>query len=339
MKKRVLVIFVLFFSLALCLRVSGQDERKITPYEYINTYKEIAVEKRIEFGIPASITLAQGFLESGFGNSPLAMNANNHFGIKCHVGWTGGRYYHDDDEPNECFRKYESAETSYHDHSVFLTTRSRYNFLFDYDATEYESWAHGLRQAGYATNPRYGYRLIDIIHRYHLYKFDTMSLEEVRRYTIGAEDASPAVVSSPPEVSAAAAATADQSQPASPPADHFRYNSLEVSLHNRIKFVVAREGDTPASIADELELWEWQIERYNELEGDRKISAGDTVYLQPKRRRGSQEYHHAKAGESMYEISQRYGIRLNQLYRRNRMDPGTEPRPGQKLYLQRRKPR
>ncbi len=327
----VFIIFLLF-----CFTVYGQDAHHISPHDYINTYKDIAVEKRIEFGIPASITLAQGFLESGFGNSPLAVNANNHFGIKCHLGWTGGRYYHDDDEKDECFRKYKSAETSYQDHSIFLTTRSRYNFLFDYNVTDYKSWAHGLRKAGYATNPRYGYRLVDIIERYGLHKFDTMSLKEVRRYTYGEEEP-PAVVSapekepSPVEAPKPPSSTSDRRQ--------HTHKSLEVNLHNRIKYVVARDGDTPASIAEEMGLWEWQIERYNELEGNRKVTGGDTIYLQPKRRRGSQEVHHVKAGESMYDISQRYGIRLNQLYRRNRMDPGTEPRPGQKLYLQRRKPR
>ncbi|MGK0457535.1 MAG: flagellum-specific peptidoglycan hydrolase FlgJ [Polaribacter sp.] len=139
---------------------------------YIRKYASIAVKEMHEYKIPASITLAQGILESGKGRSELALKSNNHFGIKCHREWTGERVYHDDDEKGECFRKYQYPETSYKDHSLFLTQRSRYAFLFDYNIRNYKKWAYGLRKAGYATDKKYPSKLLKIIKEYQLYEFD-----------------------------------------------------------------------------------------------------------------------------------------------------------------------
>ncbi|SRR5690606_10353135 len=139
---------------------------------YIERYKEIAKDNMRQHGIPASITLAQGILESGSGNGRLAKEANNHFGIKCHTGWTGERIYHDDDAHQECFRKYKHASESFHDHSLFLTSRSRYSDLFTLKKDDYHGWAKGLRKAGYATDPKYPDKLISLIERYQLYQYD-----------------------------------------------------------------------------------------------------------------------------------------------------------------------
>jgi len=144
-------------------------------YNYIDTYKEIAIEKMITYKIPASITLAQGIFESACGTSRLATEANNHFGIKCHKEWDGDSIKHDDDERQECFRKYSKAEESYNDHSLFLTSRPRYANLFTLDVMDYQGWAHGLKSAGYATNPQYAYRLISLIERFNLSKQDTIA--------------------------------------------------------------------------------------------------------------------------------------------------------------------
>ncbi|WP_299056432.1 glucosaminidase domain-containing protein [uncultured Polaribacter sp.] len=141
---------------------------------YIETYASIAVEEMHSSNIPASITLAQGILESGSGRSELASKSNNHFGIKCHSGWSGKKVYHDDDKAGECFRKYEYVATSYKDHSEFLTKRKRYSFLFNYDKRDYKSWAKGLKKAGYATDKKYPNKLITIIENYNLYEFDTL---------------------------------------------------------------------------------------------------------------------------------------------------------------------
>ena len=149
-------------------------------FEYIEYFKDIAMQEMIDYGIPASITLAQGILESGSGKGRLAVEANNHFGIKCHK-WDGDKIFHDDDKKNECFRKYENPQTSFRDHSVFLTTRSRYEFLFDFKIDDYVSWSEGLKKAGYATDPNYPQKLINIIERYKLYEYDKIVVNKNRK--------------------------------------------------------------------------------------------------------------------------------------------------------------
>ncbi|WP_299059875.1 glucosaminidase domain-containing protein [uncultured Polaribacter sp.] len=139
---------------------------------YIKNYASIAVSEMHKSRIPASITLAQGILESGNGRSELASKSNNHFGIKCHSQWQGDRVYHDDDTAGECFRKYKYVKSSYRDHSAFLTDRSRYAFLFNYKITDYKSWARGLKKAGYASDKNYPNKLINLIEKYSLYEFD-----------------------------------------------------------------------------------------------------------------------------------------------------------------------
>ena len=149
-------------------------------FEYIEYFKDIAMQEMIDYGIPASITLAQGILESGSGKGRLAVEANNHFGIKCHK-WDGDKIFHDDDKKNECFRKYKNPQTSFRDHSVFLTTRSRYEFLFDFKIDDYVSWSEGLKKAGYATDPNYPQKLINIIERYKLYEYDKIVVNKNRK--------------------------------------------------------------------------------------------------------------------------------------------------------------
>ena len=145
---------------------------------YIGTYKNIAIDKMEKYNIPASITLAQGILESGNGLSTLAKKSNNHFGIKCHSGWKGKRVYHDDDKKGECFRKYPTPEGSFNDHSIFLTGRGRYEFLFDLKPDDYKAWAKGLKKAGYATDRKYPKKLISFIETFELYKYDDLVLDE-----------------------------------------------------------------------------------------------------------------------------------------------------------------
>jgi len=145
---------------------------------YIGNYKDIAIDKMVNYKIPASITLAQGILESGNGLSTLAKKSNNHFGIKCHSGWKGKKVYHDDDKRGECFRKYDNPEGSFNDHSKFLTGRGRYEFLFDLEPDDYKGWAKGLKKAGYATDRKYPKKLIAFIENFELYKYDDLVLDE-----------------------------------------------------------------------------------------------------------------------------------------------------------------
>ncbi|MCF8331438.1 MAG: glucosaminidase domain-containing protein [Bacteroidales bacterium] len=332
-------ILIFILNLLIPLALHGQaSQKKITPAEYIEKYKVIAIKKRLEYKIPASITLAQGLLESGNGNSPLAVNANNHFGIKCHKGWTGKTYHQDDDAKDECFRKYDNPAESFEDHSLFLTTRSRYNFLFNYDVTEYKKWAKGLKKAGYATNPSYAHLLIDLIERYDLHTYDTMTISEAKKGN--KKSVSHEIIAGNANIRQEINhENKNQFAEVKDPGEaKVGTNELMVKRKNRIKYVIARKGDNPDVIAEELDMWTWQIRKYNELDGKRTIDAGDIVYLQPKRRKGSEKYHTVQEGETMYEISQKYGIKLKHIYKKNHMEEGTEPNVGQKLWLRRKKP-
>ena len=168
-------------AILLLLSAIQLNAQKLTREQYIKKYKDIAIKQMHRHKIPASIILAQGCLESNDGNSSLAKKANNRFGIKCHDGWKGKKIKQDDDKRNECFRKYDSAVDSYTDHSYFLTSRPRYNSLFDLPITDYKGWAHGLKTAGYATNPKYAKLLIDISEEYQLYKYDTGEAYRITR--------------------------------------------------------------------------------------------------------------------------------------------------------------
>ena len=314
-------------TIALCLLFSGflllssniHSQENISIEQYIERYKDIAMEEMRKHGIPASIKLAQGILESGFGNSDLAVIGKNHFGIKCH-GWRGRTFTKDDDKKDECFRAYDDPLQSFRDHSEFLKTRAHYAPLFELDIMDYRAWARGLRRAGYATNPRYPELLIGIIERNNLYEYDRMAFESY-------------VVTKPHRPASRPAKALNPKE--SNQTEEFARVSIgrEVNENNRIRYVYARTGDTPERIAGEMGIWPWEIYRYNEMDKNQQLEPGQIVYLQPKRRRGKESYHYVKEGETMYEISQKYGIRLRNLYRRNAMEEGLEPRPGQKIYL------
>jgi len=269
-----------------------------------------------EYGVPASIILAQGMLESDNGNSSLATKANNHFGIKCHKDWNGPKMYHDDDRRQECFRKYKNPEGSYMDHSLFLRGGQRYSTLFDLKSTDYKGWAHGLKKAGYATNPKYADMLIKIIEDNELYKFDSgvsVDVESPRKGTGQLVDVDGYTIDI--------------------------YKTRPIYTRNRIKYIVAKEGDTFESLAKELSLMSWQLCKYNELKKDSAIKDGQELYIQPKRFRAERNHsvHTVESGETMYSISQKYGVKLRSLYRKNRMKVGVEPEVGQTIYLRKRK--
>jgi LysM repeat protein len=299
---------------------------QLTLSEYIEKYKHIAMEEMRLHGIPASIKLGQGILESGFGNSELAVNANNHFGIKCH-GWRGKTYHKDDDAKNECFRSYNDPEQSFRDHSDFLTGRPRYASLFQLDKSDYKGWARGLREAGYATNPRYPELLIRVIEQNNLQQYD--------RLVLNGQVAARSTTSGSNPTTAAARTQTPQATPAPDPRrEEFAPVGAirEMNENNRIKYVIARTGDTPESIAREMGVWEWEIIRYNDLKG-RELKPGQIVYLQPKRQNASESWHVVREGESLYDISQKYGIRLKSLCRKNKLHPDSSLQPGTRLKL------
>ncbi len=277
--------------------------------EYIKKYKDIAIKEMNRSGIPASITLAQGILESANGNSKLAVKGNNHFGIKCH-GWKGKEIYEDDDARNECFRRYKSADESYHDHTQFLMNSPRYSFLFEYSQTDYKSWARGLKKAGYATAPAYAERLIKLIEENELHQYDVKQRRPRER-----EDERVDI-------------------------DDFEIEiGRKILERNRINYILATEEDTYASLTEELELLPRELAKYNEMPRDAELNKGQVLYIQPKRKKASVEFktHVVEEGENMYKISQMYGIRLANLYRMNLMEDGSQPEVGQELNLRKKK--
>ncbi|OQB70501.1 MAG: Exo-glucosaminidase LytG precursor [Bacteroidetes bacterium ADurb.Bin139] len=287
--------------------LSHQREETISREQYIDTYKGIAVAQMHRYGIPASIILAQGCLESGNGNSRLAREANNHFGIKCH-DWEGDRIYHDDDALQECFRKYKTAEDSYYDHSEFLRNRPRYANLFLLERTDYTSWANGLKEAGYATNPRYARLLIDLIEQYGLHRFDLIAPQDTTAEQI-------------PRV-----------QPALLLYDFTEGDVFSIDVERRIlktngkRYILSAPGDTYRSLAAEYRLFLGELTRYNDVAKDADLAAGEKVYLQRKAGRGASElaFWSSVPGESLADISQRFGIRLQAL---RKLNPGVTDNP------------
>lgn len=299
---------------------------------YIGTYKDMAVSEMKRTGVPASITLAQGMIESGLGKGRLAVEANNHFGIKCHSDWTGPTVRHTDDRRNECFRKYRKVEESFRDHSDFLKSENRYSFLFDLETTDYKGWARGLKKAGYATNPDYANMLIRKIEQYSLYDYDTGNFKTERQVR------DTGLVETKISETSGIIIPVPGVQPAT--GTSFRTPPARVKENNRIQYVIVNGTDTKKSLEAELQLLPWELQRYNELSSDFTITSGQLLYLQPKRDKADagNEYHVAREGETMYAISQIYGIKLNKLYLMNRMTSGEEPATGQKLWLRSIKP-
>lgn len=275
---------------------------------YIDEYKDVAIEQMLRYRIPASITLAQGLLESGAGRSDLARKGNNHFGIKCH-GWQGRKTYHDDDEEGECFRAYDNALQSYEDHSKFLSSGRRYRSLFSLKITDYRGWARGLKAAGYATNPQYAQRLIDIIETYKLYQYDTATSYD--RFMV--------------EHTPNTAAQLDVAQ---------GYHPIRRTNDNY--YLLARRGDTFKTIAEEVGISARKLAKYNERNKRDNLKEGDIIFLKKKRTKADKAFKHkphvVQRGESMYDIAQHYAIRLKSLYKKNGLDPHTyTPRVGDRL--------
>ena len=329
---------------------------------YIQDYAKIAVEEMEMYQIPASITLAQGILETGNGQSILAKEGNNHFGIKCKNDWTGGRMYHDDDAKGECFRKYNSAKESYRDHSLFLAERPYYKKLFQLDRKDYKAWAHGLKKAGYATNPKYAYMLIDLIERYKLYLFDSLTSDEVDvklaelypgSYKSNISDEQPILVA---DINTKDREIKDKKNQISikNPAkkkienekkkvvtkvNNFQFPSSRIKIHpnGHVKYIVFKDGDTLEDISKAYHISLNQLKAYNDLVFQDNIEVNQKIFLEPKKKKGLSKEHVVKEGERMYHIAQENGISLIQLYKINLMFPGDEPKKGDRILLKGRK--
>lgn len=324
MKKKIL-LYLLFFSVIISLH--SQNYTKSDIIIYVSKYKNSAIKKMNEFKIPASITLAQGILESGAGTSELALNANNHFGIKCGSSWTGETYLKDDDSAKECFRKYASIDDCYNDHSLFLTNNKRYESLFENSSDDYISWAKGLQDAGYATNTEYAKTLVRIIEEYELYNYDKPS---TKKPVENQQNNSTTVLQSESEdlvyilnVSYRPTST---------------INNRKVFENNHTRFIVAKANDTFYSIAKDLFSDEAFLRKYNDLPKDAQVKPGDIVYIESKRTKGDRDFHVVKAGESLQFISQVYAMKKKSIAKLNGIDENGTLKNGENLWLKKKRP-
>ena len=377
MRNTILIILLAAVFSAFAVPVSD----KTPQVRYVERYSAMAVEEMYRSGVPASITLAQGLLESRYGLSELATKGNNHFGIKCHNNWQGGKVYHDDDAKGECFRKYDSPEESFRDHSDFLRYRDRYKFLFDLEVNDYKGWAHGLKKAGYATDPAYPAKLIKLIEDYKLYKYDVApsdygnyEVNDVEEYVVKEKPA-------PKKAEKHAARKEDKHNdkkkdskkdnkkdrkersqkddapaprviPESPtkaeavkvlekaPDGEFSFSlSRQMYSLNGVPFVYASSGDTYASLAKTFDLFPKEILKFNDLspvtDMNTKLQPGTLVYVQAKKKMAAKgiEKHVIEADDTLRGIAQRYGVKLESIYKMNAFDGTYVPREGDIIKL------
>lgn len=376
MRKTILIILLAAVFTAFAVPVSD----KTPQVRYVEKYAALAVDEMYRSGVPASITLAQGLLESRYGLSELATEGNNHFGIKCHNNWQGGKVYHDDDKKGECFRKYDSPEESFRDHSDFLRYRDRYKFLFDLEVNDYKGWAHGLKKAGYATDPAYPAKLIKLIEDYKLYKYDVApsdygnyDSDDVEEYVVKEKPASKKAEKHEKAAgkkedkqadrkkdnkkdkkskSHKAEAPAPRVIPDSPakaeavkviekaPDGEFSFSlSRQMYSLNGVPFVYAASGDTYASLAKTFDLFPKEILKFNDLslttDMNASLQPGTLVYVQAKKKMAAKgiEKHVIEADDTLRGIAQRYGVKLESIYKMNAFDSSYLPREGDIIKL------
>lgn len=343
-KVRHIILLLLIFS-TYCLSAQNGQKNKLT-LDYIDKYKDIAMEEMQKYKIPASITLAQGILESGNGQSKLAKKGNNHFGIKCHSDWKGKTMRMDDDAPNECFRVYKNPEESYRDHSKFLKNSSRYASLFDLSITDYKGWAKGLKKAGYATLPTYANVLINYIETYDLQQYDQMVVKgKFKKHKKQKEEKveEPKVEEKKPEtpkpekpkkvkphnVVATVPVLADC--PVVGLTDDHHY----IRENFGVKFIYTKEGDDLETLAKELKIAKYQLVKYNNLGSKTTFTEGEVLYIGPKRRRAAQgyNYHKIQEGETLRQVSRLYAVKLERLFKMNGLDENSVLSIGQEIKL------
>ncbi len=326
MKKLSLLLTVLVTSVFLCAQPSADI------HEYITTYKDLAISEMQRTGVPAAIKLAQGIHETFAGKSVLVLKSNNHFGIKCKDIWTGKKVYHDDDARGECFRSYNAASDSYIDHSNFLRSGSRYSFLFNYDPTDYKSWAYGLKKAGYATNSKYSEILIQLIETYDLNHYTLIALNRIPAEEVLTGNVKPReeTTVATGELLAVNGTVTAVVEPVSYPQGQFYINDTRV--------VFAKQGTSMLALAQEYDVALSKLLDFNELSGEDVLINDQLVFLQRKRRTGVNEFHTFQKGETLYGIAQAQGIRMKYLLEYNHLQYHSVPAVGEKLYLHDKSP-
>lgn len=350
-------IFALVTALMLLLSAVAPEKPLSRQEAYIAKYSLTAVEEMYRSGVPASITLAQGILESGSGYSELAVKGNNHFGIKCH-NWKGKSMRFNDDKPNECFRVYDSADESFRDHSDFLRYNDRYKFLFDYNVTDYKAWAYGLKKAGYATDPAYPVKLIKIIEDYKLSEFDkaeyradveeiledrneatppkTLTRKEKRKYRKAKQIAEKQEESTEGRRRLPQTPTEIERPKVS---ERYSYSlSRPVYEVNGVPYIEAGESDTYQSIASYYNLFLKELLKFNDLSSVRELEPGTVVYIRPKKSQAAAQIpmHVAAEGETLRQISQRFAVKMSSLMKINGLDSDVTFREGDVIKLRKK---
>lgn len=319
-KLRPLVLLLLLTTTG----ISSYAQKNQVIQDYINNYKDLAIAEMQRTGVPASIKLAQGIHETMAGTSKLVLKSNNHFGIKCKSNWTGESVSHDDDARGECFRKYPSAGDSYRDHSDFLKNSQRYASLFALDPTDYEGWAHGLKKAGYATNPRYPAVIIKLVEEYNLQDYTLIAMG---KQAPGREEVVTTVVPQPTDAVVLAV-----NPTAEPAVEKPAYPAGEFQI-NETKVVFVTKGTSYLSIAQQYHVSLARLFEFNEMPEAETAVADQLVYLQRKRKTGKSDFHTVKPGETLRDIAQSEGIRLEMLLEYNFLEGDMQPAVGEQLSL------
>jgi LysM repeat protein len=327
---------ILLFSTLFSTSFAQSERQRVQAY--ISQYKELAIAEMLRTGVPASITLAQGILETAGGQSDLASVANNHFGIKCKSEWTGETMLHNDDAKNECFRKYASPEDSYKDHSDFLRTRPMYAFLFKLDPTDYEGWAKGLKKAGYATSPSYAQGLIRTVVENNLQQYSLLAMQRMEMgndpFATGNlalktenEEDNIIVTKKTSSIVLSAAVTTPTLYP---------FNS--VFAVNDAKVIYAEAGTSLLALANNYNVSLSKLIEFNDLEKTDILTSNQLIFLQKKAKRSNKEIHIVEPNETLHDIAQKEGIQLAAIIELNNLQKGMQPAPGEKIYLRTQSP-
>lgn len=330
MKKFLLLSYLLLAALAM------QAQSKNQAYlDYIAQYTDLAIAQQRKHKVPAAITMAQGILESAAGRSELAVKANNHFGIKCTSDWQGRTITRDDDKANECFRRYARVEDSYEDHSLFLL-RKRYESLFALPIGDYKGWAHGLKACGYATDPKYPEKLIQLI---ELYELDKLTMDERLKKGGFVSDKDTTWQESTAADDVIAHAQENMPDYVYPPMEDLEiFDDHASGYRNGVRYIIAGEGETFASLAYFLNMRERTLRKYNDALDTRELEPGDMVYIYKKKKQAARKYryYYFKQGDDAWKIAQKYGIRLQSLYELNGIPYGTPLKTSQRLKLRKK---
>lgn len=364
--KKIILLFTLL-SVVLLSAVAQNSSVKERTEAYINNYKDLAIQEMLRTGVPASIKLAQGILESQFGESTLAKNANNHFGIKCKTEWTGDKIYQDDDARGECFRVYKSAEESYRDHSDFLKTRPHYSFLFKLEPTDITGWAYGLKRAGYATNKTYPERLLRVIEDYQLHQYTLQGIAMMDNKTtpivapvqstivtnpVVEQLAVPAIkneIQKPATVKEETETPQTEQQTINPIVEKSKATEEKIDsvtekkksptypegifTINHTRAIHVKEGTSLLALAHQYDISLSKLFEFNELPEFDIMDMDRVLFIEKKQKKGASDYHEVAAGETIHDICQKEGIRMESLLEYNKLKKDSQLSAGQKLFL------